>query len=716
MGTPLKGTQILGGVVPFNTDDSYSSHFAKYGHGGWRTSANLGERNSISLDRRENLMTVAVESNTNSGSSGDVAFYYLNVNGANSTSTSLLDNNNWIQLDLGEGWVFPPPPQSSYTGTTGQKSYERGYFYICVEPNLWQRTAIDWFVDAGTAGGSGTSGIQPFSNGDVGIWDSSVGNWRYSTVVETTFVSGSDLSVIYTDGSTSSYVLQSGGTAGGASNFIDLLDVPGSYSGQANKLVRVNPSETGLEFFFSTSGATPIVVEDTFITGQNLKVVFTDGSTSSYAISTLAVGNIGDIQRTNGSGGFVGTSVLNYSPTLNSIKIGGNITIANGGWNGALGNTIVVSGGAGFNFAQGQNINILAGGWNVALGQDQFIKDGRGDAGIVNNNAILNGEFNTIESTTSGTGVYNSVMFGFINDIIADAGTEIPFSFLAGIYSKLTAPHAFSLGYRSLSTGWGAVAWGDDASSNNPNTYNPSVPMVLAQGRHSFNFSGNTIEQNTGEGALGNYSVIMGGLNHNIPINSPYSVMLGGTNGKARANDHSQVYVPNFNILKTPINNDSLSQVLVRDSVTGQIKYRNASSISGTSGGSNIIVPGAKGDIQLSDGSGGLAAFNDFNYINGTNFLYVPNINITNNPIKDVGIDQILGRNSSSGEVGYIDRSPYITDSTLKAFLSNTGNWVSQVCDTTALTVTGYVGQRYFDNNYIFECYQDGFWIKTMRL
>lgn len=41
------------------------------------------------------------------------------------------------------------------------------------------------------------------------------------------------------------------GSSGGVKNFIELLDVPNTYFGSANKLVRVNSFETGLEFFTS---------------------------------------------------------------------------------------------------------------------------------------------------------------------------------------------------------------------------------------------------------------------------------------------------------------------------------------------------------------------------------------------------------------------------------------------------------------------------------
>src|SRR6185369_6076707 len=68
--------------------------------------------------------------------------------------------------------------------------------------------------------------------------------------------------------------------------------------------------------------------------------------------------------------------------------------------------------------------------------------------------------------------------------------------------------------------------------------------------------------------------------NQHIPSDSPFSGILGGDGLSARAADPSQIYVPNFNILTTPANDNALTQVLVRDSSTGQIKYRTAASLS----------------------------------------------------------------------------------------------------------------------------------------
>jgi len=57
-----------------------------------------------------------------------------------------------------------------------------------------------------------------------------------------------------------------GGGGGGATKFIELTDTPNSYSGQADKLVKVNSAATGLTFgrriFASDSLPTPADGQD----------------------------------------------------------------------------------------------------------------------------------------------------------------------------------------------------------------------------------------------------------------------------------------------------------------------------------------------------------------------------------------------------------------------------------------------------------------------
>jgi hypothetical protein len=60
--TQLKGTNVLAPVVPFDTADPYPSHVAAYGKGGYRSVANLAERDGIPSLRREAGMVVFVTS------------------------------------------------------------------------------------------------------------------------------------------------------------------------------------------------------------------------------------------------------------------------------------------------------------------------------------------------------------------------------------------------------------------------------------------------------------------------------------------------------------------------------------------------------------------------------------------------------------------------------------------------------------------------------
>jgi len=60
--TQLKGTNVLAPVVPFDTADPYPSHVAAYGKGGYRSVANLTERDGIPSLRREAGMVVFVTS------------------------------------------------------------------------------------------------------------------------------------------------------------------------------------------------------------------------------------------------------------------------------------------------------------------------------------------------------------------------------------------------------------------------------------------------------------------------------------------------------------------------------------------------------------------------------------------------------------------------------------------------------------------------------
>jgi hypothetical protein len=54
----IKGTNVLAPVVPFDTTDSHASHEARYGKGGYRSVADIAERDAIPALRREAGMLV----------------------------------------------------------------------------------------------------------------------------------------------------------------------------------------------------------------------------------------------------------------------------------------------------------------------------------------------------------------------------------------------------------------------------------------------------------------------------------------------------------------------------------------------------------------------------------------------------------------------------------------------------------------------------------
>ena len=204
----IKGTNVNAPIVPFDTNDIFASHMAKYGHGGWRTAEDLNERDAIKELRREDLMVCAVREDSYNNSTRGDAFYILDVKHDASTSTSLLDNNNWIPLEFGgdeKHWVLPPPPRSLYPGNQGERSYDEDFIYICILDNVWKRVAFDFFEDGfvGSTSG-GTAGY--LADGVVPIWCGD--QWCYNLVVsdvESTSGAGTDgeidLLITFTDGS-----------------------------------------------------------------------------------------------------------------------------------------------------------------------------------------------------------------------------------------------------------------------------------------------------------------------------------------------------------------------------------------------------------------------------------------------------------------------------------------------------------------------------------
>ena len=85
MGEKIKGTNVAAVIAPFTTDDTYATHDAKYGKGGYRTVETITDRDNIPEARRTIGMLVYVVS--------DDKIYKLLKN----------NNNEWYWEELTTG-------------------------------------------------------------------------------------------------------------------------------------------------------------------------------------------------------------------------------------------------------------------------------------------------------------------------------------------------------------------------------------------------------------------------------------------------------------------------------------------------------------------------------------------------------------------------------------------------------------------------------------
>lgn len=95
----LPGTNIIAPVVPFSEVDTYPTHEAKYGKGGYRTTQNKTARNDIPYARRELGMAVRTLS--------DNAVWILTNNPASAENGGKTQDSDWTKevdtLDMDGG-------------------------------------------------------------------------------------------------------------------------------------------------------------------------------------------------------------------------------------------------------------------------------------------------------------------------------------------------------------------------------------------------------------------------------------------------------------------------------------------------------------------------------------------------------------------------------------------------------------------------------------
>jgi len=206
-----------------------------------------------------------------------------------------------------------------------------------------------------------------------------------------------------------------------------------------------------------------------------------------------------------------------------------------------------------------------------------------------NDCVVTGGSINfTFGDTNTNDGVFGSAMFGELSYIDPNVGSALAVG--EAVWIRAYGGKAFGRGSRVNSSGnFSLVGGGYTVGSTNPKT-NDKVPQTNGFG--SFGFYNTDGGQTDNHGALADYSAILGGLNHNIPSSSIRSAILGGDAIKVNTGVTNTVHFPkvrfglgnNANITTNNTNNN----LLVRNSTTGEIEIRDASTISGGTGNQNI--------------------------------------------------------------------------------------------------------------------------------
>lgn len=273
---------------------------------------------------------------------------------------------------------------------------------------------------------------------------------------------------------------------------------------------------------------------------------------------------------------------FSFNPTNYTFKVGNNVSVTNvtSNYNFLSGDGTALSG------VSGSSVQ-----WGALFGEASTIavnETGR----LVNNPFIIGGYLNAINLDAGAGSIYSPFILGTRNTITNNTAADLTGSMIIGYRSTNDGDMNLVMGFRGHATvnAKGGFVHGFSTTYTTLGNWTGTVEPVTVGGRHAVNISANSVAQTVGHGAYGDYSIILGGQDHDIPSTSPHSAIIGGNAIKARVSDPDQVYVPNLNIATTPLNDDALTQVLVR-SATGQVKYRNASTLSVASDGSFSITP-----------------------------------------------------------------------------------------------------------------------------
>jgi hypothetical protein len=199
-----------------------------------------------------------------------------------------------------------------------------------------------------------------------------------------------------------------------------------------------------------------------------------------------------------------------------------------------------------------------------------------------NNPTSTGGTINyTFGDTNINNGYFGSVTFGELSEITSNGGDSMTCG--EGSFVDAYGGKSFARSGAVRANGSYAFIGGayDNFAYGKTNLKSPQVNAYAAFGFYTTD--GNQVDNH---GVNATASVILGGHNHNIPATSDYSAILGGDTIKAATGVTNTVYFPKVRIGQGIgagiVTNNTNNDILVRNSATGEIEIRDASTLVGT--------------------------------------------------------------------------------------------------------------------------------------
>jgi hypothetical protein len=384
-----------------------------------------------------------------------------------------------------------------------------------------------------------------------------------------------------------------------------------------------------------TNDSTSVNIEipidtNTFVTGftydnsNNLTISRNDGSGFTTNIGTMTGLTVnGGLSATTVSActGIYTSNLYGCSPITVHDNIQSITSSATGATSFAFGKNVNAFG----NYSHAEGYSTTASGYGSHAEGSATIASGPGSH-AEGSSTIASGYYSHAEGNGATTSGNYSHSEGYYTTASGDYGSHAE-----GNYTTASGNYgSHAEGNKTTASGYGSHAEGNNTTASGEYSHaegyyttasgnygshagGKGVDLtnnIIASGETSFaHFRQTSASGNIG--AYGDYSAILGGNDHNIGTGSISSgifagsgnvindnvlrsVVLGGQNITGVTND--TVYVPTLNLTTTLSNDNSQTQVLVRNNTTGVVEYRDASTFSGTPDTNTFVSGGTYSD------------------------------------------------------------------------------------------------------------------------